>query len=77
VTVPDDYEASVLGAQASVILSALDGWLRGAPGRIITMVHELGDGIVVTLHETHTSRGESLRDAAAQVATVAALEASP
>jgi hypothetical protein len=74
VTVPDDYQETVRGAQASVILNVLDRWLRGAPGRVITLTHELGDGVLVTMHEAHVSRGESLRDAAAQVATVASLE---
>ncbi|HEX4337723.1 MAG TPA: hypothetical protein VH062_17535 [Polyangiaceae bacterium] len=63
-----------LHAQASIILSALDDFLRASPGREIRITHDFENGFAVTLRESHVSRGESLRDAAAQVAQVLLLD---
>ena len=68
-TIPDDSVEAMRHAQASVILSALDDWLRGAPGREVRFTRD-GEGFRVVLASDRTSRGESLRDAAAQATTV-------
>jgi hypothetical protein len=73
-TVPDDTVEAMRHAQATVILSALDDFLRAAPGREIRIRRD-EDGVRVALLEAHTSRGESLRDAAAQATTVLLVEA--
>jgi hypothetical protein len=61
-------------AQSSILLAAFDDYLRAAPDRKIEITFSLEHGFRVALHEEHVSKGESLRDAAAQVAQVLVLE---
>jgi len=67
-------EAS-LHAQATLVLGAFDDYLRAAPDREVRITFSLEHGFRVALHEEHVSRGDSLRDAAAQVAQVLILDA--
>ncbi|HEX4336269.1 MAG TPA: hypothetical protein VH062_10175 [Polyangiaceae bacterium] len=62
-------------AQATIVLSALDDYLRTAPDREVRISYSLEHGFRVALHEQHVSHGDSLRDAAAQVAQVLVLDA--
>jgi hypothetical protein len=72
-SVPDSIEA-LRHAQASVILSALDDWLRAAPAREVRFTRD-SDGVFrVVLVDSRESRGESLRDACGQVCTVLLLD---
>lgn len=74
-TVPDDSIEAMRHAQASVILSALDDYLRGKPDREVRLTYSPVDGFHVSLHDQRESRGESLRDAAAQATTVLMVDA--
>jgi hypothetical protein len=70
-TIPEtDSVEAMRQAQSSVILSALDDFLRGKPDREVRLSYSPIDGFHVELREYQESRGESLRDACGQVCTV-------
>jgi hypothetical protein len=73
-TVPDDTIEALRAAQSSVILATLDDYLRAAPGRELRVTYDPLLGFRVRLVDQRESLGESLRDAAAQVATVLMLD---
>jgi hypothetical protein len=74
VTIHDESIEAMRHAQASVILSTLDDYLRGAPGRELRVTYDALLGFRVRLVQERESVGESLRDAAAQATTVLLVE---
>jgi hypothetical protein len=73
----DQIIRAVRTAQADRILNALETWLAGAPGRSVRLERGPDGSWLATLVGTHQGRGESLADAAAQVAVVASFGADP
>lgn len=58
-------------AQASRVVTVLEGWLSVSPAERSVTLRETSDGWEAELHETKKARGSTALDALAQVATVA------
>jgi len=68
--IPDPHAA----LQSALILDAFASYLATSPGRAVILTRD-ADGWRVSLEDARTTRGTSLRDAAAQCATTIVVDA--